>query len=88
MYNIIYTLCYNCFLFIFIIKNIITKKQKKTLHLSFEKIKWSVSNVGEVGLEPTCNQLRFISFVALSGLEPEPTESQILAHFQNYAIRL
>ena len=87
MYNIRYTLCYNRFLFIFIIKNVITKN-KKTLHLTFEKIKWSVFNVGEVGLEPTCNQLRFISFVALSGLEPEPTESQILAHFQNYAIRL
>ena len=46
------------------------------LHLTFEKIKWSVYNINE------------LSFVALSGLEPEQTESQILVHYQNYAIRL
>ena len=50
-------------------KNIITKN-KKTLHPTFEKIKWSVYNINE------------LSFVALSGLEPEQTESQILVHCQ------
>ena len=58
------------FLFIFIIKKYHHQKTKKTLHLTFEKIKWSVYNINE------------LSFVALSGLEPEQTESQILVHFQ------
>ena len=38
-------------------QKISSPKTKKTLHPTFEKIKWSVSNVGEVGLEPTCNQI-------------------------------
>ena len=69
MYNIKYTSCYNRF-YLSSLSKISSSKNKKILHSTFEKIKWSVYNINE------------LSFVALSGLEPEQTESQILVHFQ------
>ena len=74
MYNIKNTSCYNRF-YLSSLSKISSPKNKKTLNLTFEKIKWSVYNINE------------ISFVALSGIEPEQTESQVLARY-HYAIRL
>ena len=56
--------------FIYLHYQKISSPKNKKLHPTFEKIKWSVYNINE------------LSFVALSGLEPEQTESQILVHFQ------
>ena len=41
-------------------QKISSSKNKKTLHLTFEKIKWSVYNINE------------LSLVEISGFEPEP----------------